>query len=474
MIADRDVAGLEPASLCPEGARHAPRGGSLNRRRRSIRILRPIQEFVGTQAASGIVLLLAALAALVWANSRWAAVQAELLHHPFTIGFEGFALSKPVHHWINDGLMAIFFFLVGLEIKREFVNGELASPRRALLPIAAAAGGMVVPALLYTLFNAGGPGAPGWGIPMATDIAFALGCAALLGRRVPPSLIVFLTALAIVDDLGAVLVIALFYTHGLAWDMLGLAALVMVALIGLNLLDVRKPASYLVLGLVLWVALLESGVHATIAGVLLGMVIPANTRASLEDMLDETEGLVAQSRNALASAADEDQRKSIKDDTILTLDELADAIEAPAGVLEHVLHPWVSFLIMPLFALANAGVALSLAELSSAITHPVTLGVVVGLVAGKPLGIMGACLLVVRLGLSSLPTGTTWRHLIGVSMLAGIGFTMSLFISGLAFADAAVETQARVGILAASLLAGIAGSLWLVSTARRAAGDGVV
>ena len=442
-------------------------GGSGRPSRLIVRFLDPFQAFFRTQAASGVLLLLAAITAIIWANSSYSPVLTSLLHTHFRVGFDGFSLDYELHHWINDGLMAVFFLLVGLEIKRELVNGELASPRRALLPIAAAVGGMVVPAAIYALFNHGGPGRTGWGIPMATDIAFALGCAALLGRRIPSSLVVFLTALAIVDDLGAVLVIAIFYTSDLSWGALGLGGLVFMGLIGLNLADVRRLTPYLVLGFLLWLAFLKSGVHATIAGVLLGMVIPANTRASLEVMLDSTDSLVQSTRDWLRRTDDIDARNDIKDNTLMTLTELTDDVEAPGRRLEETLHPWSSFFIMPVFALANAGIVVSMAEIGDAFTQPITTGIFMGLLLGKPIGVTLACWAVIRLGMATLPSGARWSQLFGVSILAGIGFTMSLFINGLALTNLDLQLEAKVGIFAASIVAGVVGSLYLWLIGRR-------
>jgi Na+:H+ antiporter, NhaA family len=352
----------------------------------------------------------------------------------------------------------VFFFLVGLEIKREFMIGELASPRRAALPIAAALGGMVVPALIYAALNAGGTGAPGWGIPMATDIAFALGVLALLGPRVPLSLKVFLAALAIVDDLGAVLVIALFYTAEISWAALGAAALFLAAMAVLNRLEVRRPGAYLLFGVGLWLAFLFSGVHATVAGVLAAMTIPARTRI-------DTAGFLARGRYLM----DEFDRVGVEGEDVLTshdqqtviqaIENACDAAQAPLQRIEHELQPWVAFGIIPLFALANAGVHLP-ADFVGALGHPVTLGVILGLVLGKPLGISLFAWLAVRAGVAVRPEGVSWRALHGVSWLGGIGFTMSLFIANLAFPAGEMVDEAKVGILSASILAGVVG--WLL------------
>jgi Na+:H+ antiporter, NhaA family len=375
-------------------------------------------EFFKTETTSGVVLMAAAVIALLWANVGADSYEA-VWKTPVTIGTAALGLSKPLLLWINDGLMAIFFFLVGLEIKRETLRGELASPKRAALPVVAATGGMLVPALIYSLFNAGGPGARGWGIPMATDIAFALGALALLGGRVAPSLRVFLTAVAIADDLGAVLVIAIFYTSELAWVAAGVAALVLVLLALLNRLGVQRAAPYILLGVVLWVAVLKSGIHATIAGVLLAFAIPASATVPRAEPL-------------------------------LTR-------------LEHNLQPWVAFGIMPVFALANAGVRLS-ADVTSSLLDPIALGTIVGLVVGKQLGVAASSWAVVALGLATLPTRATWRQLYGVALLCGIGFTMSLFIATLALGDEHLNA-AKIGVLTGSLISGVAGYLVLARLA---------
>src|SRR5687768_11066981 len=422
------------------------------------RVLRPFQRFAHTESAGGIVLLACAAVALVWANSPWRDSYFHLweIHAGMRVGSR--ALDLSLHHWINDGLMAVFFFVVGLEIKREMLVGELSSARQAALPIAGALGGMIVPALIYVAFNAGGSGSAGWGIPMATDIAFALGVLALLGPRVPVVLKVFLTALAIADDIGAVLVIALFYTPDLAFDWLLVGGGVLAALVALNALGVRRPAGYLVLGVLLWLAFLQSGVHATVAGVVLAMTIPSRTRLHEEEFLavargaiDEFEAACQPGETVLSNRA---QQEAIE-----ALEHVSEAVQSPLFTMERKLHGAVAFFIMPLFALANAGVALG--GVLEALSLSVTSGIVLGLVLGKPIGITLFAWLAVRFGLATLPAQTSWRALHGVSWLGGIGFTMSLFIAGLAFSDANLLDSAKVGILGASLLAGIAGWVML-------------
>jgi NhaA family Na+:H+ antiporter len=387
-----------------------------------------------------------------------------------TIGLGDFALAKPLLLWINDGLMAIFFFVVGLEIKREIVVGELASVRKAALPLAAALGGMVVPAALYAGLNAGTPGAPGWGIPMATDIAFALGVLALLGKRAPLSLKIFLTAFAIVDDLGAVLVIAVFYTAEIVWISLAAGAAFLGALVVANRLGIRHPLVYGVLGVGLWVAFLKSGVHATVAGVLLAMTIPLHARIEPQAFLTRARRILDTIQTG-KSASRRPENKHEEQSAIQALESICKQAESPLQRTEHVLHPWVTFAIVPIFALANAGVSLG-GGISSAFTQTITLGVVSGLVFGKQLGITLFAWLTVRMGLADLPTGLSWRQIYGASLLGGIGFTMSIFIANLAFGDDALLTLAKVGVLTASLVSAIAGLLILRTTKSPSASGG--
>ncbi|HYH92736.1 MAG TPA: Na+/H+ antiporter NhaA [Candidatus Saccharimonadales bacterium] len=384
------------------------------------RVLTPFREFFARETAGGLLLMGAAVIALVWANSPAADSYVSIWQTTITIGVGESSLSKPLLLWINDGLMAIFFLVVGLEIKREFLIGELASARRAVLPIVAAVGGAVLPAILFLVVAGSDPeAARGWGVPMATDIAFALGALALLGSRIPIGLKVFLTALAIVDDLLAVLVIAIFYTSGLAFAALVAAGVIVGVLVLANRLGVRRPIVYAVLGIALWLAILQSGIHPTVAGVLLAMTIPGRVRT-----------------------------------------DQADVADAPMQRMEHALHPWVAFLIVPLFALANAGVAITGDPVATA-TEPIVLGILLGLIVGKQVGITLATWLVVRAGIATLPTGVTWRHIYGVAWLGGIGFTMSLFVADLAFGEAPTLGFAKIGILAASLIAGTGGYVYL-------------
>jgi NhaA family Na+:H+ antiporter len=385
----------------------------------------PFQKFAELEAAGGILLIGCTIVALIWSNSPWAGSYFHLWHTDVTFGLAGPRFSQPLHFWINDGLMALFFLLVGLEIKRETLVGELASFRKAALPIAAALGGMIIPATFYVFFNHGGPGAAGWGIPMATDIAFALGVLALLGDRVPTSLKVFLAALAIVDDIGAVLVIAFFYTEKISWVALGIGGLLFVALLAANRAGVRHLLVYAVLGTGLWLAFLQSGIHATVAGVLLAATIPARPRTI--------------SRAALESN------------------------ESPMLRLEHTLIPWNRYFIMPVFALANAGVALG-GDAARSIVTPVSLGVIFGLVVGKPVGVILFSWLATRSRLAAMLDGIGWRQIGGVGILAGIGFTMSLFVAHLAFGETPALETAKIGVLAASVISGVAGAIVLLQT----------
>ena len=415
--------------------------------------------FVHSEVIGSILLLACTLTALVWANSPWATTYNDLLHTYIGVGWGDSVFKLSLHHWINDGLMVIFFFVVGLEVKRELVVGELSSFDKASLPVAAALGGMVVPALFFVFLNFGGDAARGWGIPMATDIAFALGVLAIFGKRVPLGLKVFLTALAIADDLGAVAVIALFYTEQInAWA-LAFAAVFLLILFPVVRLRVKRRGIVLVLMVVVWLAVFASGVHATIAGILLAMVIPVRPAVRPKEFIIEAEAYLDKAKNKIQSGS-----------CIVTDREQLDAIESihiraenalPAGLmLEHALHPVQVWFILPLFALANAGVPLG-GNVMEVLTSPLALGIIAGLVVGKPLGIALMSWLVVRSGKGSLPAGVTWGQVVGAGCLAGIGFTMSLFVSDLAFNDEALITAAKVGIIAASLTSGIIGYVLL-------------
>jgi NhaA family Na+:H+ antiporter len=417
-----------------------------------VRPINPFQEFFRTEAAGGALLVACACAALVVANSTWADAYHRLLSVTIAIGPRDHALALTVHEWINDAFMAVFFLVVGLEVKREALAGELASPRHAALPIAGAIGGMVVPAVIYVLTNSGGTASRGWAIPMATDIAFALGVLALVAPRAPSGLKTFLAASAIVDDMGAVLIIALFYTRAIAWGALAMAGLMLLLLIALNVLRVRRLTPFLVLGVGLWFFVHESGVHATIAGVLLALTIPTRTRINAAQFSAEARGLLDYFDRTKTGTALVLTSKS-QQEAITGLERAAEGVMAPLVRLEHAIHGFSAFVVMPLFAFSNAGVGLH-----GSLGGGVTLAVVLGLAIGKPLGITVAALAAVRLRLATLPEGVNWTALHGCAWLAGIGFTMSLFIATLAFDGTTLLDTAKFGILSGSLLAGIVGA----------------
>jgi NhaA family Na+:H+ antiporter len=413
----------------------------------------PFQEFFRTEAAGGAVLVACACAALIVANSAWADAYHRLLATTIAIAAGGHELSLTVHQWINDGFMAVFFLLVGLEIKREALVGELASPRQAALPIFAAIGGMVVPASIYLLTNGGGLASRGWAIPMATDIAFALGVLALVAPRAPSGLKIFLAVLAIVDDMGAVLVIALFYTGAIAWGAVGMASLILLLLITLNILRIRSLTPYLVLGVGLWYFVHESGLHATIAGVLLAFAIPTRTRINAAEFSAKARGLLdyfdrTETGDLLVFTSKGQQ------EAIIGLERASEGVTASLLRLEHALHGLSAFVVMPLFALSNAGV-----WLSGAPGGRVAFAVMLGLAVGKPLGITAAIFAAVTFRLASLPDGVNWTALHGCAWLGGIGFTMSLFIATLAFDGTNLLDSAKVGILAGSILSGVVGAM---------------
>lgn len=424
------------------------------------RVLQPFAHFAHTASSGGIVLIVCTAIALVWANSPWAASYHHIWELEVALDAGPFSLRSTLHHLINDGLMAVFFFLVGLEIKREVLVGELASLRQAALPAAAALGGMIVPAAIYAVLNSSGSGAAGWGIPMATDIAFALGVLALLGDRIPAGLKVFLAALAIVDDIGAVLVIALFYTTGVNWAALGAAGALLLLAVGANAAGIRRPGAYAMIGVALWGAVLASGVHATVAGVLLAMAIPSRTRINEDQFLLQARRSVDEFERGCSSETTV-LTNQVQQEALLTLETVCDQAQAPLQKIERKLHGIVAFLIMPLFALANAGVAIGGGDIAAVLSSPVTLGVFLGLVVGKPLGIMLFSWATVLMGIATLPSRVTWRMVHGAAWLGGIGFTMSLFVAGLAFPGMpALLAAAKLGILAASLGAGLCG--WIL------------
>lgn len=418
----------------------------------------PVSRFIHLEYTSGIVLLISVVIAIAWANSPFHEFYEHLWHINFSVGFDKFLLSHPLHIWINDGLMAIFFFVIGLELKREFMEGELSSLQKASLPMTAALGGMLVPAVIYFVINKGTHAAHGWGIPMATDIAFALALLSMASKHIPVSVKIFLSALAVADDLGAVLVIAFFYTEQINFTPLAIGAGFLILLMVGNRMGIRSALFYLLLGIGAWIGFLLSGVHATIAGVLVAFTIPAVTR------IDEQIYSSNLRKLSYDFEADIPQRGSLitplQNKTIQKVKTLSMAAETPLQTIEHALHPWVAFGIMPLFALANAGIVIT-SDFFSSIINPVSIGVAAGLIVGKFTGILLFCWIMVRYKISSLPEGANWKHIAGVALLAGIGFTMSLFISGLAFGDPVLINQAKYGILIASIIAGISGTIVL-------------
>jgi len=434
------------------------------------RVVRPFQLFAQRQASGGLVLLGCAILALIWANSPWAGAYGQMLGVPLGISLGEQALRLDLRHWINDGLMAIFFFGVGLEIKREFLVGELAERRKAMLPIVAAVGGMVVPALIYAGFNFNGAGAKGWGIPMATDIAFALGALALLGSRIPEALKVFLVALAIVDDLGALLVIAIFYTASIEWRGVALIAALLLALWVANRIGARRGSIYLLLGLGLWAAFFVSGLHATLAGVLTALFVPARVRIAPGALPQ----VIHRGADDIQAQALESEPDAMDPDRVAIIGAIGGSLEAATAPLqrfERTVQPWVTYGILPAFGLFNAGVAIDATVLRTLPTA-VPLGIMLGLVLGKSVGIGLASWLAVKAGLAALPDGSTWRQLIGTAFLAGIGFTMALFISGLAFAGTHFEREAQLAIVIGSVLAAAVGiAVLLTSKANQAPGS---
>ena len=430
-------------------------------------ILSPLEEFIHRQTTSGILLMICAITALIIANSPWNEAYHHFLELKFTIGVEGFQLSQSLHHWINDGLMALFFFVVGLELKREILVGELADPKQAILPIVAAAGGMLVPVFIYISINPEGHALNGWGVPMATDIAFALGALALLGNRVPKKLLTFLVALAIVDDLGAVLVIALFYTETINFVALSIAAALLLLLVALNLGGIRRPLPYMLIGVVLWIAMLQSGIHATLAGIFLAFTIPMRPKYDAESFLFHINDMVVHIKKAYQHENNIVKNVELRS-RVQALEEGVHLVQAPAQVLEHKMHLPTAYIVIPIFSLANAGIPIDLSSLSAVVTHPVSMGIAAGLVFGKLIGIAGFSWIAVKLGLTTLPQGLNFKHIVGVALMGGIGFTMSIFIAELGFVHHPEDLlMAKTGILFASLLAGVSGFLWLYLTAEK-------
>ena len=421
---------------------------------RAIRL--PVQKYIHTESISALVLLAMTLLALAWANSPWREQYHNLLETHLTVDAAIFSIDLSIEKWVNDGLMAIFFFVVGLEIKRELLHGQLSTLRRAALPIVAAAGGMIVPAAIYLALNPSGENMRGWGIPMATDIAFALGVLALLGRRAPQELRVFLLGLAVVDDLGAIAVIAIAYTETINMTSLAIAG----ALVAIMLASHRLGFGYAVvtaaLSLMLWAAVLKTGIHATVAGVVIGAIMPSRPIYGRNEFGQEASALISE-YHTYSGAGDRDRSEAI----IGELEELSQGTEAPLERLERLMHPWTSYVILPIFALVNAGIDFSGAEGEIRLGNSVLTGVIAGLLVGKVVGITAFPWIASKLGIVELPPSVSWSDVIGVGFVAGIGFTVAIFIAGLAFDTDDLVATAKLAILLASLAAGLAGYLML-------------
>ena len=421
-----------------------------------VQVIQPFQRFFKRIVSGSFCLFCATLLALLWTNLSPTSYN-HLWHMDLTISVGPLVITKSLIHWIDEALMTLFFFTVGLEIKREILVGELASPKRALLPIAGALGGMLFPAGIYVALNYNTPAANGWGIPMATDIAFSLAVLAIMGKRIPVGLKVFLSAFAIADDLGAVLVIALFYTQSIVWSYLFICMFFLMGLVAASLLWIRSPLVYGLLGIGIWFAILGSGVHATVAGVVVAMFIPArgkyNTDTFIRTCKTHLERFECETDSCGYSILlNPEHLNAVHDINVACLD-----VETPLQRLEYNLHPWIAFLILPLFALANAGLSLRGINMSVAVIHPVTLGIILGLVLGKPIGISLFTYFAFKAFKAPLPSGVCWTHIIGASMLGGIGFTMSLFISGLSFPPGDFSEFSKFGIIVGSLLSGVMG-----------------
>ena len=431
-------------------------GSPLNRQ-----VLLPAERFIYSETISGALLLVCAIAALVWANSPWSQTYFALRDTPVSLQIGAFSLALDLQHWINDGLMAVFFFVVALEIKRELIYGDLSDARKAALPVAAALGGMILPAGIYFAVNFGGAGAASWGIPMATDIAFAVAILALLGERVPLSLRLFLLTFAIADDVGSILVIAIYYTAHFSLPAMGVAVAVLGLMFLMRWLGFRSTLAYLLPAVLFWAAIFKSGVHATVAGVILGAITPAKSLGRKSTFVKTVREILPEVRDSL------DKEKSERDEVMLgRIEELARQTESPLERLERKVHPWTSYLVLPVFALVNAGVAFSGEFVRQALASAATWGVMAGLLAGKVVGVTGFSWLAVRLGWAALPGGVAWRHIVGAGFIGGVGFTVSLFIAGLAFTDKVLVEEAKAGVLVASLIAGLAGYLFLLAVSR--------
>ena len=423
------------------------------------RISRPLKNFIQKETSSSVILFAVSIIAIVWANSSYGYIYEDLWHHKFTIGFadNNFHLSKPLILWINDGLMAVFFFVIGLEVKREVMVGELTTLRKASLPIFAAVGGMLFPVLIFFFLNDGKIGGEGWGIPMATDIAFTLGILTILGKRVPLGLKIFLTAFAIVDDIGAVIVIAIFYSSNIQWDLL-MYAMLLIGFVGfLSYKKIYSQYFYYIIGFIVWFLFLKSGVHPTISGVLMAFTFPITRSVDLADYLTSITNQLTifnRAKNEDSDLLDHDEIKALD-----SVEHMSKQLVSPLQHLEHTLHGWVSYVIMPIFALANAGVVISFSGLGE-LSH-VSYNIALALVFGNTIGIMLLSFFAIKLKLADLPENVNYMQLFGVSLLGGLGFTMSLFISNLAFEDENLVTAAKMGVIIGSLIAGVLGYIVL-------------
>ncbi len=430
------------------------------------RILSPLEEFIHRQTTSGVLLMICAVIALAIANSPLHDSYEQLLHTEISFGFGSLQFSLSIHHWINEALMALFFLIMGLELKRELLVGELSSLRQAMLPIMAAVGGMVIPALFYFAVNSDGHAAKGWGIPMATDIAFAIGALSLLGTRVPKALVTFLIALAIVDDLGAVAVIALYYTEAINMQALFYAVICGFALAASNMLGVRRSLPYVILGVLLWAAMLASGIHATIAGIVVAFTIPIRPKFEANHFIKKLEKLTLSMKKSVADNPDIIHNTRFRS-LVSSLGDGVSNVQAPAQRAEHSLHLPVAYIVIPIFALANAGIPIDFSTFGEYLANPITQGVLAGLVLGKPLGILGFTWLTVKLGWAELPKELNMQHILGVGLLGGIGFTMSIFVADLGFAGLSEDLlMAKTGILLASAIAGLGGFFLLMFLSR--------
>ena len=424
-------------------------------------IVRPAESFFKKEASSSVLLLLSSFVAVAWANSALAPFYHDLLHTHLTLELGKYQITKSLLHWINDGLMTYFIFIVGLEIKREILVGELSNPKSALLPVVAALGGMLVPGAIYFAINRGTLTASGWGIPMATDIAFALGAIAVFGRKLPVGLRVFLSAFAIADDLGAVVIIAVFYTKGIVWGYLIVCLFFVAGLAVANLLWIRWTLLYALLGLGIWIAVLGSGVHPTVAGFVVAMFIPARGKYDTDRFVKKVKEIMDEFQCEEQSCGYSILLDRGHLNAVHALEMACHEVETPLQRLEHSLHPWVAFVLLPLFAFANAGLSLKGIDLTSIVHQPLTLGITLGLFLGKPVGIFLFSLLAVKTNIAVLPAEVRWSHIVGAGMLGGIGFTMSLFVSGLSFTTPELLNYAKLGILLGSILSALVGLAFL-------------